>query len=43
VTHIGEMKNVYAEVLFGKSKQKRPPGRPFCKWENNFKLDLKEI
>jgi hypothetical protein len=30
-------------VLVGKPKGKRPPGRPRHRWENNMKMDLREI
>jgi hypothetical protein len=29
--------------LVGKPKGKRPPGRPRCRWEDNIKIDLREI
>jgi hypothetical protein len=34
--------NAY-RILVGKSKTKRPVGRPRCRWEDNNKLDLREI
>jgi hypothetical protein len=30
-------------VLVGRSEGKRPLGRPRCRWEDNIKLDLREI
>jgi hypothetical protein len=39
-TH-GEI-NVY-NILVGKSDWKRPLGRPRCRWEDNIKMDLREI
>jgi hypothetical protein len=30
-------------VLVGRSEGKRPLGRPRHKWENNVKMDLREI
>jgi hypothetical protein len=30
-------------VLIGRPKGKRPLGRPRCRWEDNIKLDLREI
>jgi hypothetical protein len=27
----------------GKPQGKRPPERPRCKWEDNIRMDLKEI
>jgi hypothetical protein len=31
------------EVLVGRPEGKRPLGRPTCRWENNIKMDLREI
>jgi hypothetical protein len=39
---IGEGRGVY-RVLVGRPKGKRPLGRPRCRWEDNIKLDLREI
>jgi hypothetical protein len=36
------VRGVY-RVLVGKSKGKRPVGRPRHKWEDNIKMDLREI
>jgi hypothetical protein len=30
-------------VLLGKLEEKRPLGRPRCKWEDNIKMDLQEV
>jgi hypothetical protein len=30
-------------VLVGKSEGKRPLGGPRLRWEDNFKMDLKEV
>jgi hypothetical protein len=38
----GERKNVY-RVLVGKAEGERPLGRPRRKWEDNIKIDLREI
>jgi hypothetical protein len=38
----GEGRSVY-RVLVGKLKGKRPLGRPRHRWEDNIKMDLKEI
>jgi hypothetical protein len=38
----GETKIAY-RVLVGRSEGKRPLGRPRRRWENNIKMDLKEI
>jgi hypothetical protein len=41
ITH-GEKRNAY-RILVGNPKGKRPLGRPRRRWENNIKLDLREI
>jgi hypothetical protein len=38
----GESRGVY-RVLVGKPEGKRPLGKPRHRWEDNFKVDLKEI
>jgi hypothetical protein len=40
--HAWERRGVY-RVLVGRPKGKRPLGRPRCTWEDNIKLDLREI
>jgi hypothetical protein len=42
VARIVEGRGVY-RVLVGKSKGKRPLGRPRRRWEDNIKMDLREI
>jgi hypothetical protein len=39
---MGEMRNAYS-ILVRKPKGKRPLGRPRCKWEDNIRMDLREI
>jgi hypothetical protein len=39
---MGEKRNAY-RVLVGKPEGKRPLGRPRRRWENNNKMDLREI
>jgi hypothetical protein len=39
---MGEGRSVY-RVLVDRPKDKRPLGRPRRRWENNIKMDLKEI
>jgi hypothetical protein len=39
---MGEGRGVYG-VLVGKPKGKRPMGRLGCRWEDNIKMDLREI
>jgi hypothetical protein len=38
----GEKRNAYM-ILVGKSEGKRPLGRPKHKWEDNIKMDLREM
>jgi hypothetical protein len=40
--HMGEERGVY-RVLFGRPQDKRPLGRPRCRWAYNIKLYLREI
>jgi hypothetical protein len=42
VAHMGVGRGVY-RVLVGRPKGKRPLGRPRCRWEDNIRLDLREI
>jgi hypothetical protein len=42
VVQMGEMRNAY-NILVGKSEVKRPFGIPRLRWEDNIKMDLKEI
>jgi hypothetical protein len=42
VARVGEGKCVY-RVLVGRSKGKRTLGRPRHRWEDNIKMDLREI
>jgi hypothetical protein len=42
VARMGEGRGVY-RVLIGRSEGKRPLGRPRRRWEDNIKLDLREI
>ncbi|KAJ4431809.1 hypothetical protein ANN_20414 [Periplaneta americana] len=42
VARMGESRNAY-RVLVGRPEEKRPLGRPRCKWENNIKMDLREV
>jgi hypothetical protein len=39
---MGEGRGVY-RVLVGRSESKRPLGRPGCRWEDNIKMDLREM
>jgi hypothetical protein len=42
VARMGERRGAY-RVLVGKPEGKRPLGRPRRRWEDNIKLDLREI
>jgi hypothetical protein len=39
---VGEMRNEY-NILVGKPEGNKPLGRPKCRWEDNIRLDFKEI
>ena len=42
MAHMGEGRGVH-RVLVGKPEGKRPLGRPRRRWEDNIKMDLKEV
>ena len=42
VAVMGEKKGVY-RILVGRTKGKRPLGRPRRRWEDNIKMDLQEV
>ncbi|KAJ4444752.1 hypothetical protein ANN_06549 [Periplaneta americana] len=42
VAHMGESRNAY-RVLVGRPEEKRPLGRPRRRWEDNIKMDLREV
>ena len=42
VARMEQFRNAY-RVLVGKPESKRPLGRPRHKWEDNIKMDLKEM
>jgi len=42
VVYMGERKGAYG-VLVGKPEGKTPLGRPRCRWEDEIKMDLKEV
>ena len=42
VARMGERRGVHT-VLVWKPDGKRPRGRPKCRWEDNNKMDLKEV
>jgi hypothetical protein len=39
---MGEMRNTYS-ILVGKLEGKRPLGRPRHRWEDNIRMDVREI
>jgi hypothetical protein len=39
---MGERKGAY-RALVGKPEGGRPLGRPRCRWEDNIKMDLREV
>ena len=39
---MGKVRFAY-RVLVGKPEEKRPLGRPRRRWEDNIKMDLKEV
>jgi hypothetical protein len=42
VARIGERRGAY-RALVGKPERRRPLGRPRRRWENNTKVDLREV
>jgi hypothetical protein len=42
IARMGEKRTAY-RILVGKSEGKGPLGRPTCMWEDNIKMDLREI
>ncbi|KAJ4433467.1 hypothetical protein ANN_15770 [Periplaneta americana] len=42
VARMGESRNAY-RVLVGRPEGKRPLGKPRCRWEDNIKMDLREV
>ena len=42
VAHMQQSRNAY-RVLMEKREGKRPLGRPRCRWEDNIKMDLREV
>ena len=42
VAHMEQSRSAY-RVLVGKPEGKRPLGRPRCRWEDNIKVNLREV
>jgi hypothetical protein len=42
VYFLGEVRVAY-NIFVGRSEGRRPLGRPRCRWEDNIKMDLREI
>jgi hypothetical protein len=42
VARMGEVRGAY-NILVGRPERRRPLGRPRRKWEDNIKMDLREI
>jgi hypothetical protein len=42
VARMGEVRGTY-NILVGRPEGRRPLGRPRCRWEDNIKMDLREI
>ena len=42
VARMEQFRNAYG-VLVGKPESKKPLGRPRCRWEDNIKMDLREV
>jgi hypothetical protein len=39
---MGQMRKAY-KILVGKSEEKKPCGRSRCRWEDNIRMDLREV
>jgi hypothetical protein len=42
MAHVGEVRGVY-NILVGRPEGRRPLGRPRRRWEDNIRMDLREI
>jgi hypothetical protein len=42
VARVGKVRGAY-NILFGRSEGRRPLGTPRRRWEDNIKMDLREI
>jgi hypothetical protein len=41
IAQMGKIRNAY-NILVRKPEEKRPFRRPRCRWEDNFRMDLRE-
>jgi hypothetical protein len=41
-SHTGKRRGAH-RVLMGKPEGKKPFGKVWCQWENNFEMDLQEV
>jgi hypothetical protein len=39
---MGEMRNAYSNLV-GRPERKKPVGEPTCGWEDNIRMDFREI
>jgi hypothetical protein len=39
---MGENRDAY-RILVGRGEERRPLGRPRCRWEDNIKMDLEDV
>jgi hypothetical protein len=39
---MGEMRNTY-RILVGKPEENKPLGRPSRRWEDNIRIDIREV
>jgi hypothetical protein len=42
VARMREERGAY-RILVGRPEGRRPPGRPRCRWEDNIKMDIREV
>jgi hypothetical protein len=42
VIGMGEMRNTYS-ILVGRPERERPLGRHRCRWEDNIRMDFREM
>jgi hypothetical protein len=41
--HVWGTGKLHTGFLFNRPYEKRPLGRPWCKWENNIKMDVQAV